>query len=79
MRSTGSLKFCLIQIFVFICVVRAQNAIKTSTETVVIQLNEENPIEYLQSPGFPTKPYPKNYSVNYELKVSEREKETKNY
>ena len=60
----------LIQIILFVSSIRSQNGSQPTEESHVVELTDDNPFRLIQSPGFPTKPYPKNFSANYELKVS---------
>ena len=60
-----------IQILIYFSNTCAENNTNSRIETISVILNDENPIHHIRSPGFPTKSYPKNYKINYDLKVSE--------
>ncbi|XP_054157647.1 ovochymase-2-like [Oppia nitens] len=61
-----------IKCFICISLLSAQNNshISGGDQTLVVVLNDDNTSTVLQTPGFPTKHYPKNYRVNYDIKVN---------
>ncbi|CAG2114454.1 unnamed protein product, partial [Medioppia subpectinata] len=64
--------FLVFLTLILICfsLINAQNVKNSSIETINVLLNDLGNGQIIESPGFPTKPYPKDYKVNYEIKVN---------
>ncbi len=58
---------CFLQSLICFCSTRS--SLNGRSNYVDIRLTDENPVKYIKSPGFPTKHYPKNYEIQYDVTV----------